>query len=339
MRELVIQPLPGIGDMVWHLPHIHAIAAANPGHRVDVLTKRRSLADRLLAADPAVADVLWLERGAGRHAGFGGLLRLARELRARNYQRAWILHGSVRYALAVWLAGIPERIGYGFGAQKYFVHPAARLSAAQRADHPIDKAAALLRRAGVPLTETEPRLVLDAAQRARVMETYAASPRPWIALGIGSSEPAKQWGADKFAALAQTLLQRGGSCFLVGGPDEAGLAEQIIAQTDAQAERLVRANGLPIDAVAALLSACDRYVGNDTGVLNLAAAVGVQSVGIFGGSMPLRHSRLITSVEPDAAVVMDRRGAGMYAGGERGMASIGVDRVLEVLDREYMKHA
>lgn len=331
MRELVIQPLPGIGDMVWHLPHIHAIAAANPDGKVDVLTKRRSLADRLLLADPAVAEVLWLERDA-RHAGIGGLLGLARELRVRGYRRAWILHGSARYALAAWLAGIPERIGYGFGAQKHFVRRAYRLPAAQRAVHPIDKANALLQRAGVVLTETEPRLVVEAVQRAQIGQHYIASPRPWFALGIGSSEPAKQWGADKFAALARALLDRGGTCFLVGGPGETELAERIAQQTEASAERLVRAIGLPIDAVAALLACCDRYVGNDTGVLNLAAAVGVNSVGIFGASMPLRHSRFIACVEPAADVVMERRGAGLYADGERGMASIAVERVLQALD-------
>lgn len=333
MRELVIQPLPGIGDMVWHLPHIHAIAAANPDGKVDVLTKRRSLADRLLLADPAVAEVLWLERDA-RHAGVAGLLRLARELRARGYRRAWILHGSVRYALAAWLAGIPERIGYGFGAQKHFVRRVYSLPAALRALHPIDKATALLQRAGMALTETEPRLVVEAAQRAQIEQHYTASPRPWSALGIGSSEPAKQWGADKFATLARALLERGGTCFLIGGPDEAELAERIARQAEASAERLVRVIGLPIDAVAALLACCDRYVGNDTGVLNLAAAVGVQCVGIFGASMPLRHSRFITCIEPDASVVMDRRGAGLYADGARGMASIGVDRVLLALKGE-----
>lgn len=333
MRELVIQPLPGIGDMVWHLPHIHAIAAANPDGRVDVLTKRRSLAARLLAADTAVAEVVWLERDA-RHAGPGGVLQLARELRARGYRRVWILHGSARYALAAWLAGIPERIGYGFGMQKYFVRRANRLPAAQRADHPIDKATALLRRAGVALTESEPQLVLDAALCAQVAQTYSGSPRPWIALGIGSSEPAKQWGAEKFAALAQALLARGATCFLIGGPGEAELAERIARQVAAPQARLVRAIGLPIDAVAALLSLCNRYVGNDTGVLNLAAAVGVKSVGIFGATMPLRHSRFIVSVEPAADVAMERRGSGMYAGGERGMASIAVESVLQSLNEE-----
>lgn len=329
---LVIQPLPGIGDMVWHLPHIHAIAAADPEGRVDVLTKRRSLADRLLAADPAVAEVLWLERGDGRHAGVRGLLHLTRELRARKYQRVWILHGSARYALAAWLAGIPMRIGYGFGMQKFFLRHATTLSAAQRRDHPIDKATALLRCAGVAMLEHEPRLVLDVAQVERMAQTYASCPRPWTALGIGSSESAKQWGTEKFAALAQRLSARGGSCFLIGGPGESDMAQQIATRVSASAHCLVRVTDQPIDVVAVLLSMCDCYVGNDTGVLNLAAAVGVRCVGIFGGSMPLRHSRLIACVEPDEAVAMDRRGAGMYAGGERGMASIGVDRVLQVLD-------
>lgn len=332
MRELIIQPLPGIGDMVWHLPHIHAIAAACPDGRVDILTKRRSLADRLLAADPAVADVWWLERGDGRHAGLGGLLRLAGELRARRYRRVWILHGSARYGLAAWLAAVPERIGYGFGLQKWFVRRAMTLPAAQRTGHPIDKATSLLRRSGVPQTEVEPRLVVDVTRVAEVRKHYAESPRPWVALGIGSSESAKQWGAAKFATLAQHLLARGGSCFLVGGPGEADQAEAIAMAVAVSAERLPPVTGLPIDTVAALLSVCDHYVGNDTGVLNLAAAVGVPCVGIFGGSMPLRHSRFITCVEPDAAVAIKREGTGMFAGGERGMAAISVDTVLKALE-------
>ena len=75
-RTLIVQPLSGIGDMVWHLPHIHAIAATTVEGQVDILTKPRSQADRLLCADPSVERVLWLEREAGRHAGPRGLLRL-----------------------------------------------------------------------------------------------------------------------------------------------------------------------------------------------------------------------------------------------------------------------
>jgi heptosyltransferase-2 len=331
---LVIQPLPGIGDMVWHLPHIHALAAASTTGRVDLLTKRRSLANQLLAADPAVSDILWLERDSDRHAGTSGMLRLARELRQRHYQQCWILHGSTRYALTAWLAGIPERIGFGSGAQKWWLQRSTILPAAYHLEHPIDKANALLQRAGVAMLETEPLLVLDPVLVEQVHASYASCPQPWIALGIGSSEANKQWGASKFAELAKTLLARGASCLLIGGPAESSLAQDIVARTgsDISAVRLLAVTASSIDTVAALLSRCEHYVGNDTGVLNMAAAVGVRCTGLFGGSMPLRHSRLIHCVEADASVVMDRSGLGMYEKGAEGMASISVKQVLQAME-------
>src|SRR5271166_619458 len=56
----VVQPLPGIGDMIWHLPHLRALAAAAAGGAVTLIAKPRSAADQVLAAEPAVREVVWL---------------------------------------------------------------------------------------------------------------------------------------------------------------------------------------------------------------------------------------------------------------------------------------
>src|SRR5277367_5575869 len=61
IRLAVVQPLPGIGDMIWHLPHLRALAAA-VGGAVTLVTKPRSGASELLAAEPAVRDIMWLDR-------------------------------------------------------------------------------------------------------------------------------------------------------------------------------------------------------------------------------------------------------------------------------------
>ena len=180
---LIVQPLPGIGDMVWHLPHIHAIAATTTSGQVDILTKPRSQADRLLCADPCVSQVLWLERESGRHAGPCGLLRLAGVLRQGGYQRVWILHGSARYALAAWLAGIPERLGYGVGWQSLSLTVPMRLPPDRRHTHPILRADALLDALEIVRTEPEPRLALAAEAEQAVATRFAAWPTPWIALG------------------------------------------------------------------------------------------------------------------------------------------------------------
>jgi heptosyltransferase-2 len=317
-RTLIVQPLPGIGDMVWHLPHLHAIAATTVAGRVDLLAKPRSQADRLLRADPAIERVLWLERETGRHAGLRGLWRLVGLLRQVGYQRAWVLHGSARYALAARLAGIPERIGYGFGPQALLLNAPVRLPANLRHAHPILRADALLDALGVPRAEPEPRLAVDGAAEQTVVARFAAWPAPWIALGIGSSEPWKQWGGARFAELALALhRRRAGSVFIVGGPAERPLADEVLTRVLAGGGAAADAVALPLEQTAALLVRCRTYIGNDTGALNMAAALQVPTVGLFGGSAPLTHSRFIHPITPPS--------------GERGMMAISVSRVLRAL--------
>lgn len=317
---LIVQPLPGIGDMVWHLPHIHAIAATTIAGKVDILTKPRSQADRLLRADPQVGQILWLERESGRHAGVGGVLRLATTLRQGGYQRVWILHGSARYALAARLAGISERLGYGVGLQSLLLTVPVRLPPERRHAHPILRADALLEALEIVRTEPEPRLALAAEADRAMAARFATWPTPWIVLGVGSSETWKQWGAARFAELTLALNQRrAGSIFIVGGSAERSLAEEILARVRDGGGTAVDAVALPLEQVAALLARCRCYIGNDTGVLNMAAALQVPAIGLFGGSAPLWHSRFIHPLLPPAS--------------EHGMAAITVSQVLEALAR------
>ena len=214
---LIVQPLPGIGDMVWHLPHIHAIAATTIADKVDILTKPRSQADRLLRADPQVGQILWLERESGRHAGVGGVLRLATALRQGGYQRVWILHGSARYALAARLAGISERLGYGVGLQSLLLTVPVRLPP-EGAAHPIPTGGCPAGGAGYRPCRTGTATRTRRRGRSGGGGTVRDWPTPWIALGVGSSETWKQWGAARFAELILALNQRrAGSIFIVGG--------------------------------------------------------------------------------------------------------------------------
>jgi heptosyltransferase-2 len=315
-RTLIVQPLPGIGDMVWHLPHIHAIAATTRTGQVDILTKPRSQADRLLCADPSVGRVLWVERDS-YHAGVRGVIRLAALLRREAYQRVWLLHPSSRYMLAAWLAGIPERIGYGTLWQSLLLSTPVRLPAGSLTQA-IARADALLDLLNLPRTEPEPRLSLQPAAEQAVAAHFASWPPPWMALGIGSSEPWKQWGAARFAELALTLhRQQTGSIFIVGGPGERLLADEILRRVRENGGVAADAVALPLEQAAALLAHCHRYIGNDTGILNIAAALETQALGLFGGSLPLTHSRFIHAIVPPA--------------GQSGMAAITVAQVLETL--------
>ena len=335
---LVIQPLPGIGDMIWHLPHLKSIAAASDDRRITLLTKARSGADTLLSGCDFIEDILWIERATGkgtkgRHDGPLGGWRLGSELRERRFRTAWILHGSSRYGLAAMRAGIPERIGFGLGFQDMFLTTPHALGPMDKPLKPIAKASRLLELNSVPMVEAWPNLPVAERAASAIKQAYGAYPRPWTVLPIGSSESFKQWGVARFAELISALLARSasasvsasGTFFLIGGPAEAEMASAIgdqVTEASGAEGRVVPVLGLPLDEVAALAAAADVSVGNDTGVLNIAGAVGTPSVGLFGGSPVHTEDPRIRVVKPE----------GIVRFGDERMGEITVPMVLDALD-------
>jgi heptosyltransferase II len=117
MAVAVVQPLPGIGDMIWHLPHIRAIAA-HAGEPVTLITKPRSAADQIFSAETTIRDIFWLDRNPdlrkGDHDGGTGFIRVIKDLRGRRFASIYILHHSKTIAFLTMMAGIPARYGYGY---------------------------------------------------------------------------------------------------------------------------------------------------------------------------------------------------------------------------------
>jgi heptosyltransferase-2 len=298
----VVQPLPGIGDMIWHLPHIRALSR-HVGQPVTLIAKPRSAADQIFKAEQTVRDVLWVDRNPdgrrGRHDGPFGMARLIADLRARQFDAIVLLHHSRSLAFIAMSAGIPARYGYGFHLQRPFLNRPPYLRASVLRLHPFEQASTWLQAADIPLGEPEPRLPVSPASEATALRRLGVGAVRPVAIGIGSSEPYKQWGADRFAELATNLLHAGWSrLVLIGGKAEAALADEIRARIGAGADQVLPAIGWELSELAALLNLSAFYVGNDTGVMNMAAAVGIRSYGLFGGTPPFYHSSNIVPILP-----------------------------------------
>ena len=173
----VIQVKPGIGDVIWHLPFVRAIAAAAPGGKVIFFAPPTSAAKELLAAEPCVANTIYF-RHAGSELQRGvNLIRLVGLLRRHRLQSIWILDRTIRPALAAALAGIPERIGLGLGPQSAFISNPG-IGQDHFHDHPIDWLRALMTEMKVPLHSTEPDLHLPADVVAAIEKKFAQFARP-----------------------------------------------------------------------------------------------------------------------------------------------------------------
>jgi len=298
-RVAVIQPLPGIGDMIWHLPHIRAVAAW-VGHPVTLVAKPRSAADELFADEQTIEEVLWLdrnpERRRGRHDGIGGFLGLVAALRARSFDAVVLMHHSRMLAAATFAARIPVRYGYGYGVQRWFLNRPPFLPQAILPRHPYEQATAWLKAASIPMRDVEPSLSVSDARRSAARQKLGVGTEPFVVIGIGTSEPYKQWGLERFVELSLALIDAGWPrLVLAGGPAEAELANVFRERVG---DRIGLAIGWKLGELAALLAEAAFYVGNDTGVMNLAAAVGIRTYGLFGAVPPFHHSSAIVPILP-----------------------------------------
>jgi heptosyltransferase II len=292
----VIQVKRGIGDVVWHLPFIQAIAAASPGGQVTFLAPPSSCAEELLAADPSVAETIYFEHDGSELKRAFNLVKLAALLRWQGFRRAWILDRTLRPALAAKLAGVPERIGLGLGAQSHFITNPG-IDKSHFHDQPVDWLAALMATMKVPFASTEPDLPLPPQTLAAIGEKFSQSPRPWIALGLGASHPDKDWPDGHWAEFVEILRRRiQGTVFLVGGGMNSARAQRFIAQSSGAPA--ANACDLRLTDAAALLRLADLFIGPSSAPMNLAVAGGTDAFGLFGSTPVLKYSKRIHAIVP-----------------------------------------
>ena len=165
---------------------------------------------------------------------------------------------------------------------------APRLSGglAKEMAHEADLLLARLASSGIPIPPPQDGcmdLEIGAREREVVANWLAQLPtdggRRWLGVGPGSKMPAKHWPSERYAEVVRHLIEEHDVWPVVfGGPEDRAGAEQLLAQWGRGHNA---AGSLGVRAAAAALGRCVLYVGNDTGTMHLAAAMGVKCVGIF----------------------------------------------------------
>ena len=311
-RLLVVQPLVGIGDMVWHKPWIDHLAA-----HFDVILacKPTAKAPILFTGTDGITDWIPIERSLrgrrGRHDGPLGLLRLAAEFRRSGAEHVLIMHHSATNAMAARLAGIPFRWGYGIGGSRRWLNRGTFLGREARYEHPTRKLARFARMNGFGLVSPEWNMPPTAdAQRAAdnwcddldipAFGTPGGGLRDMVVMGVGAMDDERKWPPAHFAALAARLRDFAPAMriLVMGAPSEQPIIDAVLADPAAPADLIP--NSAPLDEAIALINASRLYVGNDTSLLNIAAACGRPAAGIFAQSTPLDYSDVIIPIaEPE----------------------------------------
>ncbi len=300
-RTAVVQPQRGIGDTLWHLPYLRAIARDSAYGSVLLVTKPSTGARELLRGEPSVGEVVYLRQTPRPPAYLNRLLELAGIYRRHGIRRLVILDKVSSPALAGRLAGVPERYGFGTRpAQLRWLTQERGIDPALHRAHPLEKLPAFAELMGWGAIDPEPALPVSPEAATAVAPLLEGREEPLYGIGIGASSPERIWPAPNTAALCAWLLEQGGTVLLFGGPGERPLAREIRQGIGRGEERVVDLCGrLDLDRAAAAMARCRLFFGMDSGPMNLAAAVGVTTFGIFATSVPLRHSRHLHPILTD----------------------------------------
>jgi heptosyltransferase II len=274
-RPILIVPYMWIGDFVRCHSVVKVLRKRFPDRPVDLLAT--SLCAPLADYMPGVRQAIIADLPRTRLA-LSKQNALARKLKQESYSMALTMPRTWKAALAPYLAGIPERVGFA-GEARFILLNDIRFGE-KKLPRMVDRCAmlALPRGAAQPPDWPLPELIVPATEIAawRVRRGLIED-RPIVALAPGAVGPAKRWTTEGYIALAQRLAEDGAAVWVLGGPGEKAVAGQIAEGSGA---RDLTGSDLR-DAILAL-AAASVAVSNDSGLLHVAAALGTPSIGIFG---------------------------------------------------------
>tara|TARA_A100001037_G_scaffold204872_1_gene183277 strand:+ start:1421 stop:2407 length:987 start_codon:yes stop_codon:yes gene_type:complete len=138
-----------------------------------------------------------------------------------------------------------------------------------------------------------PRIWLGEAQRTRAGELMPGG-HPVLAVGPTANWGGKQWQSERFAEVISRLTAKGAPLSgahvaVFGAPDERDMAQPVTDSVPTE-RRVDLVGNDDLLVTAACLEQADLYIGNDSGLMHMAAAMGVPTLGLFGPSREVHYA-------------------------------------------------
>lgn len=290
-RSILIVKLGAVGDCVHTLYALRALREAFRDARIGWVIEDKSRA--VIEDHPDLNEIIRFPRkelaAALRSGGFTRVWRTFRDdLRARGYEIAIDFQNLFKSGLVTHASAAPRRIGFRKWREGNFLFTNERIPRDPAARHAIEKYFTLLRPLGITKIPGRVEIAIPADKREAIDRWFAENrldDRRVIAFNPGASWPNKKLSARTYAAAADALADDGCVPVVIWGPGEESDAAAVVR---AARHPILVAPKTDIRELAALLGRCAMYVGNDSGPMHIAAAMGARTLGVFGPTDPAR---------------------------------------------------
>ncbi len=331
---MVIPIVAGIGNALLAVPMVRRIKRTFPTSQITILARIDAMGE-VFRRVPEVDEVIITGKGAR------GILANVREARCRKPDVYLVPFPSNRwqYSMLALASGAKRKVLHsypvGYWSAMHFV--GSRVPAI-KGIHDVQQNLNLLRLLGINDVSAEPPWfeVRDTDRRQAAHRAEAA-----IAIHAGSARTvlaeAKRWPVESYARLIDRLSEEHRApIILLEGPDERGVADEILRHVRNAKPKVIPLLG-SLGEAGAVLEQAKLYVGSDSGLAHLAAAVGTPAVTIFSAADPDRvcpfgYRRLVVQPPGEAPSLLypwQATSPKLAANSTMNIRAVTVDAVLE----------
>ena len=267
-----------LGDLIWQLPYIKAISEHH-SQSVDLILREKTQAKNILKD---VTHINFISYNNFRKGIFYWIdvFKLIKIYLKNKYSHVYILDKVNKPAIAAKLSKIKNIIGPGIGNQKKWLTIDNVLNDADKNLNYSEQSQKILKLNNIKLNNLYPELEIN-LDRIKDQHQDILPKGKKIAFGIDSFEDYKMWFEENFVELADLLYQKNlfDYIYLICGPEKSYLAQRIISLSDKK--YFIDCSKKDLTGIITAIKHSDFFVGNNSGPLNLASALGVKSFGLI----------------------------------------------------------
>ncbi len=281
MKHILIIRLSHLGDLILTEPVIRSLSSAFPNAEIDYLT--RAEYEQAVAMFDGVSRIFGLEI-PGKDASLFGLSESVKKMCSRRYDLVLDLHGNLR---SWW-------IRFQLNAKKIVTYPknyrarerTVRKGIHTTGRHTVDLYLSALKKAGIEPTVRVPKLAIPDGEKSFRYDVSAVVSHDggYVVLAVGASHPTKHYPMPQWVQLAEMIVKQLGAKIVIVEKEQWDYLN--LFDDLAQSGNLAVETGLALPDLANLISRARFAVSNDSGIMHLAAAVGIPVFGLFGPTHP-----------------------------------------------------
>ena len=286
-----------LGDLIWQLPYIKAISDHH-NEKIDLIVRKKTQAKKILKDLNHINKIFYNDFRKGL-AYWIDVFKLKKIFSLEKYDYVYILDKVNKPAIAAKFAGIKNIIGPGFKNQKKWITVNNYLNEKDWNLNYSEQSQKLLNINSIKINDVFPNLEID-IERLKKNNNDLLVEGSKIAFGVDSFEDYKMWYENDFIKLADLLFKKKlfDYVYLICGPEKSYIAKTIIENS--KKNYFIDCSKKDLQGVILALKQSNFFVGNNSGPLNLAAALNVKSFGLIANDpiSELKYSK-IDIIKPD----------------------------------------